>query len=84
MQYFYVSDNGNVKTFLINKHNVYKIVHWLNDEEKIKFIIADYAAIEDYRYSFSYTKSINIYSHYSVTKTISHTKDLQLRAPPFA
>ena len=55
-----------------------------NDEEKIKFIIADYASIENYRYSFLYTKSINIYSHYSVTKTISHTKYLQLRAPPFA
>ena len=42
LQYFYVSDNGNVKAFLINKYNGYKIVHWLSNEEKIKFKNSEY------------------------------------------
>lgn len=42
---FIITPNGNVKVFLRNKNNYYKKVsHYLNDEEKLKFVNSEYFA----------------------------------------
>lgn len=39
---FIVTDDGNVKAYLQHKVTGWRITHWLNDEEKKRFLASDY------------------------------------------
>ena len=42
LDYFSVSNNGNVRAFMTNKVTHKKYMHWLTDEEKVRFYFSSY------------------------------------------
>ena len=69
---FVITDNGNVKAYLKNKRSGWEIIHYLNDEEKLKFKNSEYIK-NCYRkkkpmgdgktYRYGYVKPCNIQSY---------------------
>lgn len=67
----FIVHNGNVKAFLVHKISGWKITHWLNDAEKLKFKNSEYIKncyrkkkpmADGITYRYGYVKPCNIQS----------------------
>ena len=54
-----------------------------DNHSKAKYNALDIYDIHNYKYSFNQEQSIDLYSYQSTIKTIYHTRNSGLRAPPF-